>query len=195
MRLQVSLFYNRRFVRSRSPRTDWAGSYTAAFDPDYSIVVRSPAGSSHWLHFDAKYRLDRHETESMFESDESDETNTDGSPDYEEELTRVHKQDDLFKMHTYRDGIFSTRGAYLLFPGDGVGGRSSDPYPNFFVRHPTALGGTSSQFIPSVGAFPLTPEGTGEQVDAIRHLLRLTLDAISTNALYVEERAWFSSSP
>lgn len=195
-RLNVSLFYNRRFLRSRTARLDWSGSYTAAFDPDYSIVVRTPAGSTHWLHFDAKYRLERQQAEAMFESDdEEDGTIGEGAADYEAELVRVHKQDDLFKMHTYRDGILSTRGAYVLFPGDGVGGKTINPSPNFFVRHPSALGGGGGQLVPSVGAFPLTPEGTGTQVDAIRELLRLTLEAIGNGAPYAEERAWFGSPP
>lgn len=194
-RLGVSLFYNRRFLRSRTPRTDWDGSYTAAFDPDYSIVIRVPGGAAHWLHFDAKYRLERQQAEGMFESGEDEEGGTpgDAAADYEAELIRVHKQDDLFKMHTYRDGIMSTRGAYVLFPGDGVGGRTYNPRPNLFVRHPSALGVKADQIVPSVGAFPLTPEGTGEQVDAIRTLLRLTLDGISTGGHYVEERAWFET--
>lgn len=38
-RVMVSLFYNRRFLRSKNPRTDWSGSYTASFDPDFSIVA------------------------------------------------------------------------------------------------------------------------------------------------------------
>jgi hypothetical protein len=150
----------------------------------------------HWLHFDAKYRLERQQAEEMFESDEDDGgTAGEGTTDYEVELVRVHKQDDLFKMHTYRDGILSTRGAYVLFPGDGIGGKTVNPSPNFFVRHPSAISGNSAQLVPSVGAFPLTPEGTGEQVDAIRELLRLTLEAISTGAPYAEERAWFGGSP
>ena len=149
------------------------------------------------MHFDAKYRLERQQADAMFDSDEDGESSApgNGAADYEAELARVHKQDDLFKMHTYRDGILSTRGAYVLFPGDGVGGKMVNPSPNLFVRHPSALGGCSGQLVPSVGAFPLTPEGTGEQVDAIRELLRLTLEAISTGAPYVEERAWFGLAP
>ncbi len=195
--LTVSLFYNRRFLRSRTPSADWDGSYTAAFDPDYSIVVRTPAGASHWLHFDAKYRLERHVAEEMFgpEGGEGLINPATGIDDYEAELTRVHRQDDLYKMHTYRDGILGTRGAYVLFPGDGVGGRTYQPNPNFFVRHPSALGGNHGQLVPSVGAFPLAPEGTGQQIEAIREFLKLTLDSISKNASYVEEQAWFDPSP
>ena len=74
-RLEVSLFYNRRFLRPRAPVTDWKGSYTAAFDPDYRIVIRSPDGTPHWLHFDAKYRLERQHANALFESDEEKSRN------------------------------------------------------------------------------------------------------------------------
>lgn len=199
-KLVMSLFYNRRFVRSKSPRADWSGSYTASFDPDYSVAVRTTDGgnATHWLHFDAKYRLERQQAEGLFESpgdDEDDSAVGDSNQDYEAELSRVHKQDDLFKMHTYRDGILSTRGAYVLFPGDGVGGRMQNPQPNFFVRHPTALGGTVAKPLPSVGAFPLTPEDSGEQAGAIRDLLRAVFEAVSLGSPYMEERAWFGPLP
>lgn len=76
VKLVVSLFYNKRFVRSKAPRPDWSGSYTASFDPDYSVAVRAAGGASatHWLHFDAKYRLEREQAEGLFDSpDDADE--------------------------------------------------------------------------------------------------------------------------
>lgn len=193
--LEVSLFYNRRFLRPRAPQNDWSGSYTAAFDPDYSVGIRASNRSAHWLHFDAKYRLERQQADAMFDAEDDLDDGPGGMTDYEAELVRVHKQEDLFKMHTYRDGILSTRGAYVLFPGDGVGGQTVNPSPNLFIRHPSALGTPAGQFVPSVGAFPLTPEGSGGQVDAIRELLRATLDAVSAGVPYEEERAWFGPTP
>jgi hypothetical protein len=198
-KVAVSLFYNRRFNRSRSPRTDWSGSYTALFDPDFSIAAR-PAGASnvgHWLHFDAKYRLERQQAEALFESaDGNDQTSSPAeTADYEAELSRVHKQDDLFKMHTYRDGILSTRGAYVLFPGDGIGGRGQNPHPNFFVRHPSALGAPTPHTVPSVGVFPLTPDGGTGQLGAVRDLLRSVFDTITQGTSYAEERAFFGPHP
>jgi predicted component of viral defense system (DUF524 family) len=194
--LDVSLFYNRRFLRPRVARPEWNGSYTAAFTPDYSVVIRGPGGSTHWLHFDAKYRLEHQHTDLMFSCDDSEEdTINEGVTDYENELTRVHKHDDLYKMHTYRDGILSTRGAYVLYPGDGLGGKVTGSRPNFFVRHPSAFGGSPSEFIPSVGAFPLTPEETGEQTDAIRQFLKKALEVISTGGHYIEEQASFGAPP
>lgn len=200
-KLLISLFCNKRFRRAKSSREDWEGSYTASFDPDLSIRVRTEKSgqSVHWLHFDAKYRLDRREADGLFRSDdnsdEEDMDEVDGEEEAEEsydaELKRVHKQDDLFKMHTYRDGIFGTRGAYILFPGDGVGGKVENPSPNLFVRHPRALGTRTGNPIPSVGAFPLTPEKSGSQAHAVRELLRTAFEAIAEGPKYLEEEAFF----
>lgn len=196
VRVAVSLFYNRRFNRPRAPRSEWDGSYTASFDPDFSIVAKPmvPGSSAHWLHFDAKYRLEREQADALFDSAEGDD-DTVPAGDYETELRRVHKQDDLFKMHTYRDGILSTRGAYVLFPGDGIGGQAQNPRPNFFVRHPSALGVPTPQSVPSVGAFPLTPGGGAEQMAAVRDLLRAALEAAGQGIPYAEERAFFGPHP
>lgn len=196
VKVAVSLFYNRRFNRPRAPRDAWDGSYTASFDPDFSIVAKPMAAgaSAHWLHFDAKYRLERQQAEALFDSAEGDD-DTAPAGDYESELMRVHKQDDLFKMHTYRDGILSTRGAYVLFPGDGIGGRVMNPNPNLFIRHPSALGAATVHAVPSVGAFPLTPNGNTEQLGVVRDLLRAALDAVARGMPYVEEHAFFSTLP
>lgn len=193
--VMVSLFYNRRFNRSRTARSDWSGSYTASFDPDFSIVARrvGVGAPAHWLHFDAKYRLEREQADALFDSDDGDDPVVSvRAEDYEAEIRRVHKQDDLFKMHTYRDGILSTRGAYVLFPGDGVGGRAENPRPNFFVRHPSALGTARTQVIPSVGAFPLTPEAGHDQFGAVRDLLRAAFEVVAKGAPYCEEQGFFA---
>jgi predicted component of viral defense system (DUF524 family) len=240
--VRVSLFYNRRFMRSRFPLTQWGGSYTASFNPDFSIQATKVAESSvtHWLHFDAKYRLERWQADGFFDSPEEDDDGSvsgaafpradsysgqiaSGSPyavadsdkigaqlvkdpaafapapnkfgDYESELSRVYTRDDLFKMHTYREGILSTRGAYVLFPGDGIGGRVENPKPNLFVRHPSALGEKTEYIIPSVGAFPLTPAGSVGQIGGIRELLRVALETVAEGGPYVEETAFYGPQP
>ena len=104
---------------------------------------------------------------------------------------QVHKQEDLYKMHTYRDAILGSRGAYVIFPGDGVGGKRMLPKPNFFVRHPTALGGAGTHRIPSVGAFDLAPGGAPAQAAAIEELLKIVLEAACSNAIYDEESGMF----
>ena len=122
-KVRVSLFFNQRFRRPKAPQSAWKDSYTAFFDPDFSIRLTKIAADapSHWLHFDAKYRLDGQQWDTLSE-EEPEGAQEKGATDYETEVARVHKLEDLFKMHTYRDGILGTRGAYVLFPGDRVGG-------------------------------------------------------------------------
>lgn len=188
-KVRVSLFFNRRFRRPRMPQSAWEGSYTAFFDPDFSIRLTRDATNapSHWLHFDAKYRLERQLSETFFEEPPDGEQGAEAA-DYEAEVARVHKLEDLFKMHTYRDGILGTRGAYVLFPGDGVGGIVSLPKPNLFVRNPAAFGGSGSHRIPSVGAFDLAPGGDAEQTQGIASLLAIALEAVAGPSAYEEER-------
>ncbi|WP_216080505.1 nuclease domain-containing protein, partial [Shigella flexneri] len=134
----------------------------------------------HWLHFDAKYRLQLEQKDDLFES--ADEFESESSPGEDlEELRRVHRQEDLFKMHTYRVGILGSRGAYVLFPGDRAGGVDRPPKPNFFVRHPSAFGGGSAHRLPSVGAFALSPGGNDRQYEAIRDLFSCALNAVASN--------------
>lgn len=200
-KVMLSLFYNKRFNRAKIAQPEWSGSYTSSFDPDFSILA-APAddtSATHWLHFDAKYRLLHQEVEGMFDPSNNtggDEAMTDVCADsYEVELSRVHKQEDLFKMHTYRDGILSTRGAYVLFPGDRVGGRTAEPKPNLFVRHPSALGGGTNHRIPSVGAFDLAPGGRAAQGKAIAELIAAVLEVAASGKKYSEEQAYFSTAP
>ncbi len=188
-KVRVSLFFNRRFRRPKTPQSAWEGSYTTFFDPDFSVrlIKDAPDAASHWLHFDAKYRLEREVSENFFEEPPDDEYDA-GVADYEAEVARVHKLEDLFKMHTYRDGILGTRGAYVLFPGDGVGGVVRLPKPNLFVRNPAAFGGSGLHQIPSVGAFDLAPGGDTEQRQAIASLLANALQAVAGSSAYEEER-------
>lgn len=192
--VHVSLFYNRRFQRAKRAASTWIGSYTANFDPDFSIALARSAnpGLRHWLHFDAKYRLERREATELFDADASDVNLVDKRDStYEDELERIHKQDDLFKMHTYRDGILGSRGAYILFPGDEAGGKLQSKGQNFFVRHPTAFSGSPAYLVPSVGAFSLTPKGDPSQASAIRDILVASLELISSRDAYKEEEGYF----
>lgn len=195
-RLQICLFYNRRFKRPSRPLSSWDGSYTAFFDPDYSILAtlnEDGVTRRHWLHFDAKYRLEMTEVEALFSVAEPvpvDRDDDEGTA-YDRELARIHKQDDLFKMHTYRDGILSSRGAYILFPGNRAELRISGKQQNLFVRHPSAFGGAPAHQFPSVGAFDLCPGRDGPQSDVIRRFFIGIFDAIFANMPYGEETGLF----
>ena len=128
-------------------------SYSLPFRPDYTLLIEFNS-NIYFIHFDAKYRsegevltfydniaqnqLDQNKEEEMIE--EEVETR-----DLEEETKRTFKYGDLYKMHTYKDSILKTEGAYVLYPGDKK--------KIFRV--------VDEQEIPSVGAFPLTPGKNG----------------------------------
>ena len=198
--LRVSLFYNRRFRRPNRSLVSWDGSYTAFFDPDYSLLVMVIAGPQtrrHWLHFDAKYRLEMTEAEAIFATEDPadfdagiDEEET----EYDREITRLHKREDLFKMHTYRDGILGSRGAYILFPGDGAGVRLTGSRQNLFIRHPSAFGGAPAYQFPSIGAFDLCPGRDGGQRAVLQEFLVAVFDAFLALDVYGEEAGPFTST-
>jgi hypothetical protein len=194
--VKVALFYNRRFPRPSRNLDTWEGSYTATFDPDYSIaitVTRGPEVQKHWLHFDAKYRLEPAELAQILHDSGADLTADAGDDEtgYEQEISRLHRREDLFKMHTYRDGIMSTRGAYILFPGDGVGMRMEGKTQNFFVRHPSAFRGPASHNFPSVGAFDLCPGRDESQLPVLKEFLSSVLEAVAAGDPYQEEQGLF----
>jgi predicted component of viral defense system (DUF524 family) len=197
--LRVCLFYNRRFRRPNRALLSWEGSYTAFFDPDYSLLVTVIEGDRtrrHWLHFDAKYRLEVSELEAIFGPEDpgnTEATTEEDETEYDREITRMHKREDLFKMHTYRDGILSSRGAYILFPGDGASMRLAGRRQNLFVRHPSAFGGAPAHHFPSVGAFDLCPDRDGAQRAVLEEFLVGVFDALLMADSYEEENGLFSS--
>ena len=194
--VKVALYYNRRFLRPSRNLLLWEGSYTASFAPDYSISITVTEGAAvqkHWLHFDAKYRLEPAEVVQILH-DSGEDVMADADDDeigYEQEISRLHRREDLFKMHTYRDGILGTRGAYILFPGDGSGLRMGGRMQNFFVRHPSAFRGLADYAFPSVGAFDLCPGRDEDQLPILRAFLSNVLEAVTIGTPYQEEHGLF----
>lgn len=153
-RLRVHLFYNRRFSRSEKPGV--RGSYTRTLKPDYTLVLlpfdlaadvswddaeklAEKDGRVAYLHFDAKYRIDK--LSGIFGDPEDDD-----DPD-RNISSGSYKRTDLYKMHTYADAIRRTTGAYVLYPGSE-----------------TDRSGLYEEILPGVGAFPMRPhDERGEQ--------------------------------
>ena len=96
---------------------------------------------------------------------------------------------------TYWSGKGEHKSGEIKQSARRFGLRAVKPRSNFFVRHPTALGKALADQLPSVGAFPLTPEETGDQAGAIRDLLLAAFQSVATGAPYVEESAWFGTPP
>ena len=128
-RLRLELAFNRTFAAG-------GGSWSRDMRPDCSLEilpdqVDGAAFEPVWLHFDAKYRVD------------SLSQVLDQSLD--EDVFGEAKRNDLLKMHSYRDAIRRSAGAYVLYPGSEH---------RFFSEY--------HELLPGLGAFALRPSDSGE---------------------------------
>ena len=103
-------------------------SYSVTLRPDYSLIVRD-GEKEHILHFDAKYKL--------YIDSES------------------FKNEDIVKMHAYKDAIVGTVGAYVLYPGEKK---------RLYYEH-------LDDKLESVGAFPLSPGENKYNRDYLRDFI------------------------
>lgn len=138
--IKVKLMYNRLFSRNTMNK-----SYSLPFKPDYSLLIDLD-DNLFFIHFDAKYRsevevLDFYEKIGSTKQKILNDSKEADKRDIEEERLHKFKNGDIYKMHTYKDAILKTEGAYVLYPG------SRDGLFNVVPGEP----------IPSVGAFPLNP--------------------------------------
>lgn len=95
------LYFQKKYPGKRESSTNESmRSYSLRFTPDYSLKLSIDGEKKFMIiHFDAKYKS------KIIEDSE-------GNNQY------INKNEDLNKMHTYRDGILSTGGAFVLYPGD-----------------------------------------------------------------------------
>ena len=179
-RLVIEVFFNRSFQSSRDPTK--ASSWSRAMRPDCSLRVRPwsdipevAAGSLDvWVHFDAKYRVERarEQFDSAAPEDESAAVEAEAA-----ERLRGSKREDLLKMHAYRDAIRGSAGAYVLFPGDDGG----PPFREF------------SELLPGIGAFALRPREVDTAVgrQELEAFLRGVIDHVADRASQDERyRYW-----
>jgi predicted component of viral defense system (DUF524 family) len=180
--LSVDLFYNRSFQRPADPSATFGqSSYSTQFRPDYSLRIKA-SGTEHWLHFDAKYKLDLAAWRMQLAADDAPEIQDvlDGGAGEDRTL---FKKVDLYKVHAYRDAILGSRGAFVLFPGDGD--------RSLFVRHRDAAYRAATA-IPSVGAFPLRPGSGAHQLDQLRDFITSVLDRVADPTLTYREEVGFA---
>jgi len=162
--ITLNLMYNRLFSQNTKYK-----SYSLPFRPDYTIFIEFE-GETYFVHFDAKYKsegrvLDFYEKiGSNLPSDEIYEAEEElvNDRDAEEQISRKYKYGDVYKMHTYKDAILFTEGAYVLYPGDEER-----------IFHEIA-----SNPIPSVGAFPLTPGKDGVEEENLLLFIKAILKNI-----------------
>jgi predicted component of viral defense system (DUF524 family) len=152
--IRVRFSYNRTF--SGVPPTPTGsyprpGSWTRSMRPDFTMsfwpaeLTEEQAeceDSIVHVHFDAKYRVDS--ILSLFGADSEIELNDEAIAG---RTNTRPKRSDLLKMHSYRDAIRRTEGAYVLYPGSETGHYSWIEY---------------HEILPGLGAFSVRP-GTEQQ--------------------------------
>lgn len=148
-RLQVQFSYNRTFSGSSEEFSyPVSGSWTRSMRPDYTLSVW-PAGNSEkdaelqelitHIHFDAKYKIEKI-IESLGDEGDLDK-------EKEEQNKGTYKRADLLKMHSYKDAIRRTGGAYILYPG-----KEQTKYNRMGFR----------ELIPGLGAFQIRPSESND---------------------------------
>lgn len=157
-KLHVQFSYNKTF-RGDSEYPN-SGSWTRDLRPDYTLSIW-PFGIDQvqaekeelivHIHFDAKYKIDN--LQSIFSSEE------DLDKEREDQKRGTYKRADLLKMHTYKDAIRRTAGAYILYPGIDV---------NY-----TKIG--FHEIIPGLGAFSIRPSKTNDGSEHLKKFLNEVL--------------------
>ncbi|MGO7896698.1 DUF2357 domain-containing protein [Rhizobium ruizarguesonis] len=146
-----------------------ADSWSRKMRPDFTISIwpaeleqdaAAMAGKLIHLHFDAKYSVDQ--LKELF-----------GDPEIDIDAEKVkqrggtYTRGDLLKMHAYKDAIRRSMGAYVLYPGQGVG-------------HRDFLWQEYHEVIPGLGAFSIRPDDADSGCETIQRFLLDVLDEIST---------------
>ena len=168
-RLGVELWFNRSFRRE---------SWSCDMRPDLSLRITvepaNLASDSIWLHFDAKYRIERGTDVMSAEDDEGSQ----------ERGAISARRSDLLKMHSYRDAIRHSAGAYVLYPGTDSEGNIRTEY---------------DEIVPGIGAFPFRVglDGNADSASALQ--VRVFLDGVITHAAnqasnYERQRYWTERS-
>lgn len=160
--VKIKLMYNRLFSQNTKNK-----SYSLAFRPDYSLLIEINS-RPFFIHFDAKYRSEveiltfyekiksanlAHEKADINKKEEEEAIKRDS----EEEKSYKYKNGDIYKMHTYKDAILRTEGAYVLYPG---------------TKKDSIFKVDDANYIPSVGAFPLNPGQDGKEEDNLAEFIK-----------------------
>lgn len=131
---------------SRSSRTG-RRSYSVRLIPDISLLVPGETASALHL-FDAKFKLERIARKTEDNDEDSEQSGS-------------FRNEDLYKMHTYRDAIAQARTAWILYPGNEFICFSAHGEK---LQKPEAL----DTDVSGIGAIPMRP---GETEAALRTVL------------------------
>lgn len=165
--LNIQFSYNRSFGGGKTfPNS---GSYTTTLRPDYTLSIwpeeitdardaEKTELITH-IHFDAKYKVKNfYELISKSKDEElSEEENIELIKEETEEIKKgTFKNQDLLKMHAYKDAIRRTGGAYVLYPGEG----EDEPFRGFH------------ELIPGLGAFVIKPNKDEKDKDHLKTFIQ-----------------------
>lgn len=165
--LNIQFSYNRSFGGGK-PYPN-SGSYTTTLRPDYTLSIWPEEISeaieaerkeliTH-IHFDAKYKV-KNFYELISESNHEELTEEENDELIKEELEETKKgtfkNQDLLKMHAYKDAIRRTGGAYVLYPGEG----KNEPFRGFH------------ELIPGLGAFVIKPNKEDKDKEYLKTFIR-----------------------
>jgi hypothetical protein len=176
----LGLWFNRPFRRASGE------SWSKDMRPDLSLGIGLSENAAPlervWIHFDAKYRVERLievlRQQEDFDLNDQSSFSLEGRP--EERALR----DDLLKMHAYRDAIRRSSGAYVIYPGETCNPRDHETY---FEYH---------ELLPGLGAFTLRPseDGAAAGVSRIASFINDALDHTG-DILSLDRRAsyWLST--
>jgi len=163
-KLRIEFSYNKTFSGDKAYPD--GGSWTRNLRPDYTLSVW-PYGIEQTqaeqeelivhIHFDAKYKIENLQT--IFGKDE----NLDDEK--EEQKKGTYKRVDILKMHTYRDAIRRTAGAYVLYPGS-----VSDNKLGFH------------EVLPGLGAFAIRPAKSNNGTEELKKFLNEVVNHFTNRA-------------
>ena len=156
----INLYYNRTFSKTEFRTTEYEGSYSRPFRPDYTLAIYPDLynsgshngerdavknGAVSYIHFDAKYRL-TDLTSFIGKNEITEDEENEILQDKNESIINTYNRGDLLKMHTYNDAIRRTIGSYVLYPGSGD--IKAKEYTTFSLY---------DEVLPGIGAFAIKP--------------------------------------
>lgn len=163
--IKINLYYNRTFSGKEFESTGYEGSYSRPFRPDYTLAVfpnsyknekgAIKGGAVSYIHFDAKYRVDK--IDDLVGSIDDATLENELDTEKQDAILNTYKRGDLLKMHTYNDAIRRTVGSYVLYPG------ATDKSDKTFRLY--------DELLPGVGAFAIRPSIRKSSEKTIRQFI------------------------
>jgi predicted component of viral defense system (DUF524 family) len=157
--LNIQFSYNRSFGGKK--KYPDGGSYTTTLRPDYTLSIwpeeikdAKEAEKTELIthiHFDAKYKV-----ENFYDLVNDNEVEEEMNEEKTNERKGTFKNQDLLKMHAYKDAIRRTGGAYVLYPGTG----EDEPFRGFH------------ELIPGLGAFVIKPNDDDKDKEHLKTFIK-----------------------